>query len=165
MIMPSMTYGAHIWALSKINEGTKEKMKRLNRLALKCIAPMRDKTPTAGLEIIANMPPIEITAIKEGMLTYNRIKGTYKPTWDGLGKKKQKGHMRQWKDFLATEKLILKQEDKMATKSFHWEPLIPEDIPLNPQEQNIWEENQSNGATCFMAVFSFYFPLPRVTNM
>ena len=56
MVQPIMLYAASVWA-SRLDTKTAAGLKRLNRLALMGLGPMRKSTPTAGLEIILDVPP------------------------------------------------------------------------------------------------------------
>ena len=58
--------------------------------------------------------------------------------------------MRRWDDFLQQNQICLMEEDSTPTKNFHWDNIIPGDVPLTPHEQALWEAHQDQGATCFM---------------
>ena len=59
VVRPIVSYGAHIWSHS-INNSRMDKMSRsIQRWALTKLGPIREKTPTAGLEILTNTPPLQ----------------------------------------------------------------------------------------------------------
>jgi len=89
-----LTYGALFFASSAQKEKWKKELKRLNRLAALCIAPAMRSTPTDGLSIIYNLPPIEFILEAEAIKTVRRIERVQKPKWDGLGGGAQLGHIK-----------------------------------------------------------------------
>jgi ribonuclease HI len=68
------------------------KLHRLQRLALLPMSPARSQTPTAGMEILANVTPLTIHIQEMALRAYIRIK-SYLPAWDNLGKLNLRGHL------------------------------------------------------------------------
>ena len=66
------------------------------------LGPMRRNTPTAGLEIILNVPPIDLYAKKLGLEAYIRIQNGTHSCWDGRGGSGP-GTMRRWSSMIAAE--------------------------------------------------------------
>ena len=64
IIRPTITYGAIIWHKAVETNIAREKLKKLNRLAMLTMAHVRRATPTDGLEIIYDLPPLDLV-IKE----------------------------------------------------------------------------------------------------
>ncbi|CAB4046093.1 Hypothetical predicted protein, partial [Paramuricea clavata] len=62
---------------------------------------------------------------KLGMLTFNHLKPTLPVTWDGLGARRDKGHVRAWNDLVTRDKISLGCPDR-GCRSFHWRRLLPE---------------------------------------
>ena len=91
IVRPKLTYGCHIWQ-NKITETLRGKLLRLNRLAMLNIAKVHKSTPTKGLEIIYNIPPLDLFIERISMHSYLRIKSQIKRTWDGIGSR-NKGHL------------------------------------------------------------------------
>ena len=59
IIRPQITYAAHIWAGTFKAHKLDQISRNIQRWALKQIGVFREKTPTAGLEIIAAIPPLQ----------------------------------------------------------------------------------------------------------
>ena len=56
------------------------------------MSPVRSKCPTAGLEVIANLLPLELFIEKTSIQTYQRIQHLL-PNWDGIGRGNLRGHI------------------------------------------------------------------------
>ena len=92
LVVPALTYGAVVWGNSDITNGIESELQRLVRLAAVGVAPMRKRTPKAGLQVILNLKPLHLVIGECGLETYIRLR---KPSnWEGLGKDKKKGHRR-----------------------------------------------------------------------
>jgi hypothetical protein len=52
IVRPFLTYGATVWAQKTFQARTTKKLTKLQRLAMVLVAPMRQHTPTAGLEVV-----------------------------------------------------------------------------------------------------------------
>lgn len=101
IIRPMVTYGCHIWLQSCQSKQISTQLIRIQRLALTRLANTREKTPTAGLEIILNVPPLSLYAQEKATKTWLRIKDSIRPGWDGLGRSNNKGHVRYIQDILT----------------------------------------------------------------
>jgi ribonuclease HI len=73
IVRPTLTYGCIAWAKATRTKTFKNKAKRLQRLGLKNIAPIREHTPTSGLEIITHTIPLELYIKGELMSAFSRI--------------------------------------------------------------------------------------------
>ena len=60
IILQSFLYGANVFARACKTQTYKEKFSKLNRLIAGCMMPMRRSTPTNGLEVILNLPPLDL---------------------------------------------------------------------------------------------------------
>jgi hypothetical protein len=86
-----MTYGCTVWARQANKATAIFKLIKVQRLALLLLAPMRRSTPTAGLEMILGVPPMELYIKFIATATYNRL--SLKPQlWSG-NHGGQKGHI------------------------------------------------------------------------
>jgi hypothetical protein len=72
--------------------GFQNKAKRLHRLAQLPMASVGSKNPTAGLEVISGLLPLDLHIQQIFPQTYLRIK-THIPSWDGIGRGKLSGHI------------------------------------------------------------------------
>ena len=50
-------------------------------------------TPSRGLELALNMPPLAQKAKEEARMALHRVIGTYPTAWDGLGDGSRRGHL------------------------------------------------------------------------
>ena len=91
IVRPKITYACHIWQ-SRINKTISQKLQRLNRLACLNIAGVHKSTPTKGLEILYNLPPLDNHIHRVSLNTYLRMKYQVHASWDGIGSTK-KGHL------------------------------------------------------------------------
>ena len=98
VVRPALTYGAVVWHRVTQNIGIMKQFDRLQRLAALMIAPIRKSTPTAGLEIVMHLMPLDIYILGEALKTIIRIKEYTSDKWDGLGTGKSKGHRRCLRD-------------------------------------------------------------------
>ena len=90
-MIPKLTYGCHIWQ-HKLNKTNIRALESLNRRGAVAISAALPGTPTAGLETILNLVPLDIKLKETAMATKARIDTTSK--WDGLGHNgKTQGHL------------------------------------------------------------------------
>ena len=82
--MQKKIWNNKVGALSKLN--------RLQRLALLPMSPVRSNTPTAGMEILANVIPLTIHIQEMALRSFIRVK-SHLPTWDNLGRRNLRGHL------------------------------------------------------------------------
>ena len=88
MVRPMISYGAIVWG-HKVASFS-DKLNRLQRLAMLSAAWVFRSTPTAGLEVIMGLEPLElyIKGTQEAAFIRNRKLG---PLWDGIGANKNRG--------------------------------------------------------------------------
>ena len=73
VIRPALLYGCLIWHKAVDSAIIKDKLQRLQRLALLTIANVRKGTPTAAMEIIFNLPPLDLIIKEMAAKTYVRL--------------------------------------------------------------------------------------------
>jgi ribonuclease HI len=59
VIRPALTYRAIVWSRTALQAWAKKKLQQLQRLALSQISHVRPSTPSAALEIMYRMPPLD----------------------------------------------------------------------------------------------------------
>ena len=129
IIIPSLGYGSIVWSRITENGGIRRKLSSLNRLMALCMAPLRRSTPTAGLEVVLNLPPLDIKIKEMALSAMLRILPSRKMIWDGLGHK-GRGHqlwgsnnLKEIKisdmNFDSTNILHLKKNYTVDMKSLH----------------------------------------------
>ncbi len=60
VICPKITYAAHVWCGKISNYKLEKKSRQIQRWAFTKLGPIRENTPTAGLEIITKTVPLHI---------------------------------------------------------------------------------------------------------
>jgi hypothetical protein len=135
VIIPSLTYGSILWGNTKFSSKVKTQLVRLSRLACLGVGPMRPSTPTAGLEIILNLPPLDLVCLREGANAARRTLPKVKCQWNGKGVRKDNGTLLNWKKFFEGAKIKLHPEDR-DSRSFNWNPpyTISPEINLLPRD-------------------------------
>ena len=93
IIRPKLTYACHLWAY-KLNKSTIEKLHKLNRMACLSIASVHKSTPTAGLEMIYNLMPLDLFIEQVAIKISRRVSNQITPSWSGIGLRlNQRGHL------------------------------------------------------------------------
>lgn len=89
IVIPSLSFGSVVWSKICHERDVITKLTRLNRLAALLLMPIRKKTPTHGLEVILNLPPLDLKVKELALKAYMRVKALQTPMkWDGVGKNK-----------------------------------------------------------------------------
>jgi ribonuclease HI len=64
IVRPALTYGCIVWAKAASRTGMRQRLTRLNRLALMSLGHLRRSTPTAGLEVVVNLMPLDLHILR-----------------------------------------------------------------------------------------------------
>ena len=120
LIVPSLTYGSMIWAHTIIKDPILMKLGQLNRLAAIMTSSIRKSTPTAGLEVILGLKPLDVLAQELGVISSLRLKPISR--WDGLGLNKSLGHIRVWGNRGQDMGLSGEGYDRSGLRFFNWDP-------------------------------------------
>jgi hypothetical protein len=83
IVRPAITYGAAVWAHRASHSGNAHKLKRVQRLGMLRVSPMRRNTPTAGLEVILDVPPLSLYIQSLASATYNCLHLKPNVHWTG----------------------------------------------------------------------------------
>jgi hypothetical protein len=73
IVLPMLSYGALVWAHRNIPDYLVNRLTTLNRLAATGLGPMRRNTPTAGLEVILDLQPLDLVVKGDGLKAYGRL--------------------------------------------------------------------------------------------
>ena len=119
LIVPILTYGSIVWGHTNFTKSQVRNLSTLNRLALIGLSSIRRSTPTAGLEVILNAPPLHLLIKERGLASFIRIKRHF--TWDGVGKAGKKGHVKMWDDLCGIVDLFPKLVDPKVMHQ-NWVP-------------------------------------------
>jgi len=95
VVRPKITYAAHIWCGNISNYHLDQKSRQIQRWALTKMGPIRERTPTAGLEIITNTIPLHIHLQEVSLKTaHNFLTINYRLY------SPPKGHLTRWFNML-----------------------------------------------------------------
>ena len=75
IVRPALTYGCLVWGHACEKKLYQRDISRLNRLTLLTMGSFRKSTPTAGLEVIASLMPLDVFIKQEATLAHLRVKG------------------------------------------------------------------------------------------
>lgn len=102
---PIITYGSVLWAGKPVNRSTKQLFNRVQRLAGLMISGGVKTMPTAGLEIVVGLIPLEHFGLELAANARLRSLNWLQGTWDGLGRT-GKGHQRYLDDTIGKNTTI-----------------------------------------------------------
>ena len=97
IIRTRLTYGSIVWAKA-CQDKYCDKFNKLQRLAMLKFGHLRQSTPTAGLEIINDLIPLQLFLKGAAFSTYLRIKHTAPYDWPGTSKGQKVGHLKWLRD-------------------------------------------------------------------
>ncbi len=86
IILPYLTYGSIVWSRVCKTTTIRNKLTKLNRLMCLTMMPLRRSTPTAGLEVILHIPPIDLKIEEITLREMTRVLPHRRSKWDGVGK-------------------------------------------------------------------------------
>jgi hypothetical protein len=93
VIIPMPTYGSDVWGHAAQKSTICEKLCKLQRLGLTAITYVRQGTPTMGLELIFDLPPLHLRIKERALGTFLRLVELQEVAW--IPKSKTKiGHLR-----------------------------------------------------------------------
>ena len=81
VVKPRLTYAALVWAQSIQTISKKQRLGQINRLAAMMLTPTRKNAPTAALEIIHDLIPLELALQETALNAYHRLKLMTQATW------------------------------------------------------------------------------------
>ena len=76
IVRPIITYGAVAWINAINTEKNRKKLRKVHRLALKMMTGSMHSTPTAGMEVITNIRPVDIFIKQVAIATSIRLEKT-----------------------------------------------------------------------------------------
>ena len=132
IILPKITYGAMVWMNKAANY--KRYLDRVQRLGLLAMAHICHSTPTAGLEAILGVMPLNLHTQCVAVWAACRVWGQNQDRWDGIGH----GHLRS---HLFWSNQLLEQVDLNDCANFN-KRAIPDLF------HNRWRERWKHLTTC-----------------
>ena len=83
-------------------------------------SPIRKSTPTAGLEVVLGLKPLDLVAREFGLSDIVRLRPRIR--WDGIGFGKARGHLRTWLGCGTDLDLGKGEQDRSGLRCFNWDP-------------------------------------------
>ena len=120
LVVPSLTYGSLVWGHLELNKITLDKLRQLNRLAACLTSPVKKSTPSAGLEVILGLKPLDLVALESGMA--DSIHWKPRIRWDGIGFRSTRGHVWTWNKLRLGLGLGNAPPEKTGLRHFNWDP-------------------------------------------
>ena len=109
-----------VWGHKPFPQTILKSLSKLNRLAMVGLSPIRRSTPTAGLEVILGLKPLDLVIQEAGLLAFWRW--LPKLSWPGWGGPRgERGHILSWSDRGAL-KGVRDSELNRNAFSYNWDP-------------------------------------------
>jgi ribonuclease HI len=142
VVRPKLAFAAHIWAGALDTHYLNQQSRKLQRWALTKLGPIREHTPTAGLEIITNTPPLQFYLQGVALKTYSRIKPLLHIQYA------TKGHLTLWRNSIQhvapLASLPCDQTKKIRSPNFRNKHLI--DLTSEPTSAKIFTDGSGTSA-------------------
>ena len=112
MVRPMMSYGALVWS-ARLSQAAKAELLKVQRLSLMMITGASRSTPTATLEVICHIMPLDLHLQKVASSTFLRIQNQLPvPKWDQISHKKfEVGHQLSLKKSCADLDLLVPTDE------------------------------------------------------
>ncbi len=120
LIIPSISYGCLTWSRGCSTSSARKGLTRLNRLLCLSLGPMGRSIPTAGLEVLLNIMPLDLVIDELGLNSYTRLRHVITPRWGVIGDKSL-GHLHRWDKMAEGTPLHNLVIDSCPGK-WHWNP-------------------------------------------
>ena len=145
LVRPIMTYASVIWIKNTLTESNYKKLKRVQRLGCLSTLNAMHTTPTAGMELILNIRPINIYLQENALKSHVRLikTGNWKVE---LGKEGRKNNhsaiVRKFAQeiddiYMQTDKLVLKEYEYCNfSRDIQQKEILQQKIRLTPTEDN-----------------------------
>ena len=88
VVLPGLLYAASAWVKRTDQNGLQDRMRKLNRLAMNLVAGAYKSTPTRGMELILNYPPIHLLAQNRAIRSLMKNGDKLTKVWDGVSKER-----------------------------------------------------------------------------
>ena len=101
IVRPMLSYGSMIWGHRAPHH--KDKLQRLNRMAINTFGRFPKSTPTAALEVMLDIAPLHLFCQQEGLAARTRLSGVVDIDWTGTttNKTHNVSHLRHWAQALG----------------------------------------------------------------
>ena len=100
ILIPSISYGSIVWSKVCNEISIRDKLTKLNRFMALSLMPARRSTPTAGLELILGLKPLDIKIEQVALNCFTRVLHKDSIKWSAPYKV-DKGHLWRGKELLS----------------------------------------------------------------
>ena len=123
IVKSRILYGVLVWGVAMRHKTMKDKLNKLNYLAVSMISNTRKTTPRLALEVMYDLPPLHLVVIQEALSAIARNRSVIIKDWPGYNKKHRTliGHVLYWEN--QARQIGLRLEDTDALKADKWEKL------------------------------------------
>ena len=144
LVRPIMTYASVIWLKNTLTESNFRKLKRVQRLGCLSALNAMHTTPTAGMEVILNIRPIDIHLQENALKSHARLvkNGNWRVPFDKEGKKTNHSYIvRKFANeiedlYVESDRLILKEYNNCNfSRSILTKEQLVEKIKLTPSNE------------------------------
>jgi len=143
IIRPKITYAAHIWCGKISNYILDKKSRQIQRWALTKLGPIRENTPTAGLEMITKTTPLHIHLQEMALKTICNFKNIKINIITPPN-----GHLAKWLNILSHHVPLAALPCDKTTKTLS--PQFTNKIPESPTDEGatIYTDGSKKGPDC-----------------
>ena len=121
IILPSLSYGVPAWCKYLENSNFQNKLRKLNRLAMLTLANVYYSTPTRGMEVILNYPPLHLYLTNLARISYSRVFDIFN-NWDGIGHNSLKSSLKYLAEICKNQTDKLPLMDQTSKRSLRFKP-------------------------------------------
>jgi len=150
VIRPKITYAAHVWCGRISNYKLEKKSRQIQRWALTKLGPIRENTPTAGLEIITKTVPLHIHLQEVSLKTIYNFKNI---NFNLIEAFSPKGHLHRWltmlQKYIPSANLLSDKGQKIIAPIFQNKLAVPQ----TEDEVAVYTDGSKLGPDCGSGFF------------
>ena len=122
IVRPTLSYGCLIWAHA-IPKTLVDRLERMQRMCIKLMMPCLRSTPTAGLEVMLGLRPLNLHLLGEALKARVRTRRYVIDNWDGTAKGRRTPHRSTLDKHLKKVPESRRQVDWIdRTREWHFSP-------------------------------------------
>ena len=120
VVKPAITYGSIVWA-TNLTKGLRNKLNKVQRLALTQVGHVRKSTPESGLDVILGQIPLDLHILEQAVQARLRTKGKVDVNWNGKGTGKRTSHFAKLDELIEEYNLTDKVDNQPTTIDWNQE--------------------------------------------
>ena len=146
MVRPIIAYGSLVWAHVIDKKSCMRILNSIQRKALLSLTKAQRSTPTAGMEVILGIPPLDLHIKAQATQTRWRTKPLLTDTWDGVGNLPNRRGHRLWHDKALREAGINMKPDHIRGQLIWVTNQHPNPVDTYIYTDGSKDEHQRTGA-------------------